>query len=199
MLGAIGGCLSLPASVSPLGRCNCADERDRVGVCSTGHQPSGAACAEGGDWHQLLATRRPRAAPVPPPHLCQRAGHPPPGPGGSRASKERGGSGLGQCGCPVAVTLCTSSSGTLQHSQARAPQGGPHEGPGWVPHRGFMGPSCSSARPSWEEGMAQLTRAGGRWPSFWNSHGTCMGLWSSRGCGREPTRAGHTHLLGVPG
>lgn len=68
-----------------------------------------------------------------PPHLCLRAGCPPPGPGAARASGETGQLfrplpvlGLGLTPCPpIAVTLCTSLSGTLLPSQARNWQEGP--------------------------------------------------------------------------
>lgn len=161
--GALGGCLSLPASVPHLGGAV-------VKVSGTGRTP-----AKGGDWHQLGATRRPRAAPVPPPHLCQRAGRPPPGPGGSRASKERGGSQLGQCGCPVAVTLCTSSSGSLREAPVRA----------WVPRRGPRGPQLLlSPAERREEGTAQLPRAGGRWQASGASAGRAWG------CGPAEAAAG---------
>lgn len=147
-----------------------------------------------------------------PPHLCLRAGYPPPGPGGVRASRETG-QWLDRCQSwdwaqpaalptpccsPIAVTLCTSFPGT---SAAWPGQGLArrlcHEGRGLGTAQACPALSTQSlgrcqllfpppGQALGGEVMAQLPRAS-RQLSFWDFQGTGVGLWSDRyGLGAHP-------------
>lgn len=143
-----------------------------------------------------------------PPHLYPRAGRPPPGPEGWRAS--RGRRAAGQDTAPrtrpapwaAAPSAQASGGGGVSVDQpGQGPAGRPLEGTGWgcrvraaLSTQRPAGTSFpSSARGlSGGEGTAQLTRAAGRRPSSWNFPGTHMGPWSGGGCGREPARGAHS-------
>ena len=85
------GCLSPCFSVSPSVKRGGEGQRDRAGARVLG-QPRPRLCDEGQGGRQLEQIKRlwPGSSPDgSPPHLCLRAGRPPPGPAGARASQER--------------------------------------------------------------------------------------------------------------
>lgn len=91
LAGNRGGCLSPCFSVSPSVKRGGEGQRDRAGARVLG-QPRPRLCDEGQGGRQLEQIKRlwPGSSPDgSPPHLCLRAGRPPPGPAGARASQER--------------------------------------------------------------------------------------------------------------
>lgn len=207
--------MSLPASVTPSVKCGCEDQWDGAGGPIPRHQTRGASCAEGQDWHQVRATRRPRWHPCSPLTSVRELGVLLQVPGDGELPG-RDGQRLGRCPCrpgpnPLSPSLSPSaqaSQGPPLPGQARARQEGPHKGPPWVlpvrpalsTHGGPAGTSgSSSAQPCREErGQPSSLEpvAGGQ------TSGTPEGR--VRGCGPADAVAGnppkgHTHLLGVPG